>query len=197
MELTLSGRKTRDISVCQKRRQNMDKIKVAGYVKLAKWWDKQKDRAIPYHEEYYRKMFDGSEVFELVGVYIDITGNKDIYKRTEMIRLIRDCVDGKVDCIATLTKGYLARNMQDFSYLFKYLMDARDGHIDFITEDENDKEDHTGFYIDTIKNVDDQKGALREMVEQFASLYPKDYQEWKGKVDRAIDNLQEGREHNG
>lgn len=175
----------------------MDKIKVAGYVKLAKWWEKQKKKAVPYHQEYYRKMFEDSEVFEFVGVYIDITDNKDIYRRKEMLRLICDCKEEKVDCIAALTKGYLARNMQDFSYLFKYLMDARNGHIDFITEDEYDEEDHSGFYIDTIKNEDDQKGALREMVEQLTSLYPEDYQGWKEKVDKAICKLQEGRELDG
>ena len=175
----------------------MDKIKVAGYVKLAKLWEKQKESAVPYHQEYYRKMFDGSEVFEFVGLYIDITDKKDIYRRKEMVRLISDCVDGKVDCIAALTKGYLARNMQDFSYLFKYLMDARNGQIDFITEDEHDEEDHSGFYIDTIKNEDDQKGALREMVEELTSLYPDSYRKWKEKVDKAVDKLWEGREING
>ena len=175
----------------------MDKIKVAGYVKLAKLWEKQKKTAIPYHEEYYRNMFADSEIFELAGVYVDITGNKDIYKRPEMIRLIKDCIDGKVDCIAALTKGYLAANMRDFSYLFKYLLDAKDGKIDFITEDEYDEEDKSGFYIDTLKNEDDQKGALTEMVEQFVSLYPQEYEEWKKKVERAIDKLQEGREEDG
>lgn len=175
----------------------MDKIKVAGYVKLAKLWEKQKDSAIAYHEEYYRQMFEESDVFELAGVYIDITGNKDIYKRPEMLRLIRDCVDGKVDCIAALTKGYLAANMRDFSYLFKYLTDAREGQMDFITEDEYDEEDVSGFYIDTLKNEDDQKGALTEMVEQLVSLYPQEYEDWKKKLEKALKKLQEGCEQDG
>lgn len=175
----------------------MEKIKVAGYVKLAKLWEKRKEYALPYHEKYYQNMFADSDVFEYVGVYVDITGNKEIYKRKEMMKLIRACLDGKVDCIMALTKGYLAANMRDFSYLFKYLMDARDGHIDFMTEDENDKEDTTGFYIDTIKNEDDQKGALFEMVEQLVSLYPQEYEEWKVKLESAMDKLEEGSEENG
>lgn len=175
----------------------MDKIKVAGYVKLAKLWEKQKKIAVSYHEEYYRRMFEDSEVFELAGVYVDITGNKDIYKRSEMLRLLKYCVDGKVDCIVTLTKGYLAANMRDFSYLFKYLMDARAGKIDFITEDEYDEEDKSGFYIDTLKNEDNQKGALTEMVEQLVSLYPREYEEWKERVNNAIEKLQEGCEQDG
>ena len=32
----------------------MERIKVAGYVKLAKLWEKRKKDALPYHEQYYR-----------------------------------------------------------------------------------------------------------------------------------------------
>ena len=175
----------------------MGKIRVAGYVKLAKLWEKRKEAALPYHEAYYRALFADSEIFELAGVYVDITGNKEIYKREAMIRLIRDCLDGKVDCIMAMTKGYLAANMRDFSYLFKYLMDARGGRIDFMTEDESDIEDHSGFYIDTVKNEDDQKSALKEMVDQLAGLYPKDYSDWVAKLERAIERMKEGKATNG
>ena len=175
----------------------MERIKVAGYVKLAKLWEKRKKDALPYHEQYYREMFKDSDIFEYVGVYVDITGNKEIFKRKEMLRLIRDVLAEKVDCIMAMTKGYLAANMRDFSYLFKYLMDARQGHIDFMTEDENDKEDTSGFYIDTIKNEDDQKEALKEMVEQLVSLYPQEYEEWKSKLEAAIDKLRDGSDENG
>ena len=113
----------------------MEKIRVAGYLKLAKWWEKKKEAALPYHEAYYKDALADSEVFELVGVYVDITGNKEIFKRREMVRLINDCIDGKVDCIMAMTKGYLAANMRDFSYLFKYLGDATDWRIDFMTQD--------------------------------------------------------------
>ena len=169
----------------------MEKIKVAGYVKMAKLWEKRKNDIIPYHKSYYSEMFADSDYFEFVGVYVDITGNKDIYKRKEMLRLIQDCMVGKVDCIVAMTKGYLAANMRDFSYLFKYLMDARNGKIDFITEDEHDAEDTSGFYIDTIKNEDGQKEALCEMVEQFVSLYPQEYEDWKRKLERALVKLEE------
>lgn len=175
----------------------MEKIKVAGYVKLAKLWEKRKEDAYLYHENYYKKMFQDSDIFEFVGVYVDITGNKEIFKRKAMLRLVRDILDKKVDCIMAMTKGYLAANMRDFSYLFKYLMDARDGEINFITEDENDKEDTSGFYIDTIKNEDDQKNALKEMVEQLVSLYPKEYEDWVLKLENAMKKLEEGSESNG
>lgn len=167
----------------------MEKIKVAGYTKLAKWWERHRETAVPYHEQYYRDMLGDSDVFEYVGAYVDITGNKEIYKRKEMLRLITDCIDGKVDCIMAMTKGYLAANMRDFSYLFKYLGDARDWQIDFMTQDENDASDTSGFYIDTIKNEENQKEALRDMVEQFVSLYPEKYEEWKVKLEKAMQKL--------
>ena len=175
----------------------MEKIKVAGYVKLAKLWEKRKEAALPYHQRYYQEMFAESDIFEYVGVYVDITGNKEIFKRKEMLRLIRDVLDEKVDCIMAMTKGYLAANMRDFSYLFKYLMDTRGGQIDFMTEDENDVEDTSGFYIDTIKNDDDQQGALKEMVEQLVSLYPQEYEDWKNKLEKAMQKLEEGSDGNG
>lgn len=175
----------------------MDRIKVAGYVKLAKWWERSREAALAYHENYYKEMFADSTAFDYVGVYVDITGNKEIFKRKEMIRLIRDCRDGKVDCIMAMTKGYLAANMRDFSYLFKYLMDIRQGQFDFMTEDENDAEDTSGFYIDTIKNEDDQKGALIRMVDELVGLYPEEYESWKQKIENAIENVCEGCESNG
>ena len=66
-----------------------------------------------------------------------------------------------------------------------------------MTEDENDVEDTSGFYIDTIKNDDDQKGALKEMVEQLVSLYPQEYEDWKNKLETAMQKLEEGSDGNG
>lgn len=71
-------------------------------------------------------------------------------------------------------------------------MDARGGQIDFMTEDENDVEDTSGLYIDTIKNDNDQKGALKEMVEQLISLYSQEHEDWKNKLETAMQKLEEG-----
>ena len=55
--------------------------KVGGYVKLAKLWERSKDAAVAYHSSYYAEKFRDDADKKLVGVYIDITGNKEIYKR--------------------------------------------------------------------------------------------------------------------
>lgn len=93
------------------------KVKVAGYVKLAKLWERSRDEAIAFHSSYYANKYSDSSQFQLVGTYIDITGKKEIRQRPEMLRLIRDCSLGKVECIDALTSGYLAANAKEFSYL--------------------------------------------------------------------------------
>lgn len=52
------------------------KLRVAGYVKLEKLWERRRAQALEYHTKYYAKKYSDSTDFELVGVYIDITGRK-------------------------------------------------------------------------------------------------------------------------
>lgn len=148
-----------------------NKIRVAGYVKLAKLWEKRREQAVAYHNEYYEKKFGSSAKFELVGVYIDITGNKQIVKRQEMMRLINDCRSGHVQCIAAQTKAYLAADMREFCYLMK-LLSGINGGIDVLTEDSD-------YTIDTITDFDEQKKALIRMADEYIGLNPEDYRAWK------------------
>ena len=75
------------------------------------------DLGIQLHEKYYEEMFKATPDMELVDVYIDITGNKNIWKRPGMLQLIKDCQNKKVNCIATQTKAYLAANTEDFFFI--------------------------------------------------------------------------------
>ncbi len=149
----------------------MNEYKVAGYVKLAKLWEKNRDRAMSYHRNYYDKKYQELSEYRLYDVYIDITGAKKIENRPEMVRLISDCFDGRVDCIAVQTKGYLAADTREFCYLFKLLSEIRDG-IHIITEDDN-------YNINTVVNADGQKEALLEMADKYIALNPSDYEKWK------------------
>ena len=90
------------------------KYKVGGYVKLAKLWERSKDAAVAYHSSYYAEKFRDDADKRLVGVYIDITGNKEIYKRPEMVHLLKDCKKGAVNLIFSQTRAYLAANTCDF-----------------------------------------------------------------------------------
>ncbi|RKI39333.1 recombinase family protein [bacterium D16-51] len=149
------------------------KKRVAGYVKLAKLWEKHREAAMPYHNQYYCEKYADSDRFELAGVYVDITGNKKICNRPEMMRLLKDCRDGKIDCIATQTKGYLAADTREFCYLFKLLREFNGG-IDLVTEDED-------YNIDTMQNAENQLQELVRMAEKYISPNPADFDGWKSK----------------
>ena len=82
------------------------KYKVGGYVKLAKLWERSKDAAVAYHSSYYAEKFRDDADKRLVGVYIDITGNKEIYKRPEMVHLLKDCKKGAVNLIFSQTRAW-------------------------------------------------------------------------------------------
>lgn len=157
----------------------MHKIKVAGYVKLAKLWNTNKNKALIYHNEYYKNKYSEINDFELINVYVDITGKKEIYKRPEMIKLLNDCINGKVDCIATQTKAYLAPNILEMCFLLLFLLDA---NIDIITEDEI-------YNINTLINEDNQKQELYNMAQKYVSINSYEYKSWNNKIYKAIEHI--------
>lgn len=156
----------------------MTKIKTAGYVKLAKLWEKNRISAINYHFEYYGKKFANSETFELVDVYIDITGKKETFNRLEMVRLLSDIQLKKIDCIFTQTKAYLAANNNEFFYLIKYLYEINP-EINIVTEDEE-------YNINTYINDDFQKEELLKLSNHYVNLSLNDYKVWKDKIELLI-----------
>lgn len=167
----------------------MSRYRVAGYVKLAKLWERRRVQALAYHREYYEGKYAGVDDFELVAVYIDITGQKEIRRRPEMLMLIDACLQGSVDCIAAQTKGYLAANTREFCYLIKMLFDSG-CHIDLITEDQH-------YNINTIQNAEQQREALYTMANDYAAMAPDDYQNWQVAVRMGIERLKETRQEGG
>lgn len=157
------------------------KYKVAGYVKLAKLWERSAEKAMAYHRAYYKEKYEDSDRFVLFDVYVDITGQKEISRRPAMLRVIRDCMRGDANCIAAQTKGYLAANTKEFCYLIKLLFDCGQ-HIDIVTEDDV-------YHIDTVNDADQQRAALHKMADDYTSLNPDDYSEWKHKIFRSIESM--------
>ena len=101
--------------------------KVGGYVKLAKLWERSKDAAVAYHSSYYAEKFRDDADKKLVGVYIDITGNKEIYKRPEMVHLLKDCKNGAVNLIFSQTRAYLAANTENWNLQDIYSDEGKSG----------------------------------------------------------------------
>lgn len=160
----------------------MEKIKCVGYVKLAKLWERSEDSAIKYHNEYYKKKIGAFDDCELVGVYIDITGKKEIFNREAMVRLINDCQSGKVDRIYTQTKAYLAANTKEFCYLIKFLF-SLSHRIDIITEDD-------AYNMNTVVNEDEQREALLKMANDYIAMFPQEFQEWLTELVRSLNSIE-------
>ena len=147
-------------------------------VKLAKLWERSKDAAVAYHSSYYAEKFRDDADKRLVGVYIDITGNKEIYKRPEMVHLLKDCKNGSVNLIFSQTRAYLAANTCDFCFLLQYLFDMP-MRVDVVTDDDDQR-------IDTILNVDNQRQSLKELAEKYTSIRRKDYLEWRIRLEHEM-----------
>ena len=156
-------------------------IRVAGYVKLAKLWERNAPKAIEYQNDYYSLKFSDTSKYRLVGVFIDITGKKEIYNRPEMLRLLHECEKGNIDVIAAQTRGYLATNTKEFCYLIHFLA-TLDKKIEIVTEDDN-------YNINTARNIDQQKEALQKMACDYIALNPQDYLDWYSEVKNAIFDL--------
>ena len=159
------------------------RYQVAGYVKLAKLWERSRKEAEQYHNQYYADKFGETENMHLVDVYIDITGQKKICKRPQMLRLIRDCQQQKINCIAAQTKAYLAANSQEFCYLLHYLFSFPQ-HIEIVTEDDS-------YNIDTIANAENQRGALQKMAADYVALDTRTYEAWIQSIVKGINLLEQ------
>lgn len=159
----------------------MKNYRVAGYVKLAKLWERKRDQAIELHNTYFQERLSDIEGMLLQNVYIDITGNKHIYKRPEMVRLLRDCRDGEIDVIWSQTRAYLAPNSEEFCFFIKYIFDLPT-RIDLITDDDDRK-------IDTIMDTEKQKDNLKKMAETYIGLEAKTYEVWRKKLEDSMNDL--------
>ncbi len=157
--------------------------KIGGYVKRAKLNLRNGDDVKAFHRKVFTNRFRYITDGELVDVYIDITGSKEIRKRPEMLRLMRDCADGKINLIAAETKAYLAANMREFCYWLNFIF-SLDNRVDIVTDDDQ-------FNIDTITNQDHQREALIKMAEDYIYLNPPDHHRWLSGVVSAIENLGE------
>jgi len=159
------------------------KYRIGGYVKRAKLNLRNSEDVKAYHRGIYERRFGAFEDGVLIDVYIDITGYKETAKRPEMLRLMRDCADGKVNLVFAETKGYLAANTREFCYWLHFIFHLEQ-RVDIITDDDQ-------FNINTVINDDHQREALMKMAEDYIYLNPPDHQKWLSSVVSAIADLRE------
>lgn len=89
--------------------------RVAGYVKLAKLWEKNKEAALSYHKRYYKEKCDKIPGWILQGVYVDITGQKLIYKRPQMLHLLKACGMEKLIVLLSRRKRIWRQTVKNFA----------------------------------------------------------------------------------
>ena len=116
-------------------------------------------------------------------MYIDITGNKEIFKRPEMVHLLRDCKMGKINLISSQTRAYLAANTCEFCFLLKYLFDLP-MRIDIVTDDDDQR-------IDTILDVEDQRRSLKVLAEKYTAIRKEDYLAWRARLENEMKKVEE------
>lgn len=151
------------------------KYLVAGYVKNALLWkNRNPEEMIAYNRLYFEEQLSGMENMELVDIYVDVTGNKETYKRPEMVRLLKDITKGRVNMIYSRTSGYIAANVNELCMLMGFLFE-QDEMVDIYTEDEE-------YQFDTITNPDHQIEELQRMAIGYCTLYRTAYEEWKAKL---------------
>lgn len=156
--------------------------RVGGYVKLAKLWQRQRDEAIELHNTYFQERCNAEPGFLLSDVFIDITGNKHVYNRQEMVRLLSVCANRQLDVIVTPSRAYLAPNTREFCYLIKYLF-SLPNRIDIVSDDSDSR-------IDTILNVENQRQSLLDMANTYSAVTTIDYNDWMQHLMAAMNKLQ-------
>ena len=118
-------------------------IRVAAYCRVS---SDSEDQLNSYNSQlaYYSHLFDGSETETLVDIYADegITGTCE-NKRTDFLRLISDCRQGKIDRIYTKSISRFSRNTRD---CLKNIRELKSLGITVFFEKEN---------IDTAKITDE------------------------------------------
>ena len=114
--------------------EDTKKLRVAAYCRVSTDTDEQAtsyDMQVEHYTEYIKK----NPTWTLAGVYADdgISGT-DAKKREEFLRMIDDCMAGKVDMVITKSISRFARNTID---CLKYIRQLKDRNIPVIFEKEN------------------------------------------------------------
>lgn len=127
-------RKVTKIDQATSAKVKLKKIKVAAYCRVSTDSDAQLE-SLEAQKTHYENYITSRDDWEFAGLYYDegITGTKK-GKRPELLRLIDDCMAGKVDFIITKSISRFSRNTTDCLELVRTLLAL---HIPIFFEKEN------------------------------------------------------------
>ena len=114
--------------------EEQPKLKVAAYCRVSTDSDEQAS-SYEVQIEHYTNFIQKNPEWSLAGIYADdgITGT-NTKKRDEFNRMIKDCLEGKIDMIITKSISRFARNTLD---CLKYIRELKDRNIPVYFEKEN------------------------------------------------------------
>lgn len=89
------------------------KIKVAAYCRVSTYEDTQAG-SYELQLQHYREKIELNPAWELAGIYADegVSGTS-MKRRIQFLRMVDDCVSGKIDLIITKSVSRFARNTKD------------------------------------------------------------------------------------
>ncbi len=110
------------------------KLRMAAYCRVSSDKDDQL-HSFEAQVDYYTKYIEEHDQYEMAGIYADeaISGTST-KGRKDFLRMIDDCLAGKIDIVITKSISRFARNTQDS---LKYMRELRNRGIPIIFEKEN------------------------------------------------------------
>ena len=101
------------------------KLRVAAYARVSTDSDEQLE-SLKAQRKHYERYIKSNPEWVFAGLYYDegISGTK-MEKRTELLRMIRDCKQGRIDFIITKSISRFARNTVDCLELVRKLIDIQ------------------------------------------------------------------------
>ena len=125
-------------------------------------------------KEAFRGRFAEAGETETASYYLDICHQSDISQRPQLVRLLRNCVDGKVDIVVMDYTQRVAKNMMELIYLLYFLL-----HV------EKPPEISILNCLSTGVSESKKKSILR-VTEQIVSKQKEDYTHWKNCILRGM-----------
>ena len=125
-------------------------------------------------KETFSGRFAEADESETVSYYLDICHQSDITQRPQMLRLLRDCVDGKVDLVVMDNPERVAENMKELIFLLYFLL-----HLD------RPPEIAILNCLSTGVSKSKKKSILRA-TEQIVSKQKVNYTHWKNRILRGM-----------
>lgn len=138
---------------------------------------------VSYCRWLFGKKYRSASSYQNEDFYIDICSRTETAECPQMIRLIRDCMIGKIDCVFAESIMRIAPNMISALFWLYYLL-----HLDHKIEIEIDRAFNT-------EASTERRQEIIKATESAVHSNSEKYAQWKAEILNAIDQLGGDGEH--